>query len=214
MSASNRTGDRKLSLFRLSWAAEIIWLRLSNPHNKVRYGQFHASSISYQTDLLAFSSWYNSIGDVEECWMLKVQFWTTARSDREDVWSHNLTSLALVSTLRIMNFSSRTIWYMNLINVESFIDLYQIHRSGTLWNWLKTFGGKYLLQKYLLDLVGNCPDRGRGLSCHLLSLWPIWKIFHSFWKFWKYLFSQIASKHIPLIYKIQTCCTYVTLANL
>ena len=111
MSASNRTGDKKLSLFWLSWAAEIIWLRLSNPHNKVKYGQSHASSISYQTDLLAFSSWYNSIGDVEECWMLKVQFWTTARSDREDVWSHNLTSLALVSTLRIMNFSSRTIWY-------------------------------------------------------------------------------------------------------
>ena len=100
---------------------------------------------------------------------------------------------------------------MNLINVESFIDLYQIHRSGTLWNWLKTFGGKYLL-----DLVGNCPDRAAG--SHVTSFH-----FGQFGKYFTPLKISFFENRFSLAYlktyltHLQDLdmffCTYITVAN-
>ena len=108
---------------------------------------------------------------------------------------------------------------MNLINVESFIDLYQIHRSGTLWNWLKTFGGKYLLQKYLLDLVGNCPDRAAGSHVTSFHFGQFGKYFTPFGNF-ENIFSFANSFTLAYLKTYLThCdfymffCTYVTVVN-
>ena len=105
---------------------------------------------------------------------------------------------------------------MNLINVESFIDLYQIHRSGTLWNWLKTFGGKYLL-----DLVGNCPDRAAGSHVTSFHFGQFGKYFTPFGNF-ENIFSFANSFTLAYLKTYLThlqdldmlFCMYVTLANL